>query len=86
MSEETRGILAPTEPHPSSNIALEYISKIPPIRLSLHQEALASTALEGNRLGEICAETLRRLYNKEPVGDRYLLGLAWAIRDMEDNK
>ena len=43
-----------------------------------------SLALEGNRLAEMCSETLRRLLAKEPVSDRYLLGLVWTIRDMEE--
>lgn len=85
MSEE-RGTLAPTEPHPASFSAREYLNRITPLKMSLFHESFASCAIEGNRLGEICAETLRRIVNKEPVSDRYLLGLAWAIRDMEENK
>jgi hypothetical protein len=50
------------------------------------QESLASCALEGNRLAEICGETLRRLLAHEPVSDRYLLGLAWYVRDYMDDK
>lgn len=73
------------EPHPSSENAMRYILSIPPDRLMKYLEALSSTAIEGNRLGEICSGTLNRLIKSEPVSDRYLLGLAWAIRNMEEN-
>lgn len=86
MSEE-RGTLAPTEPHPSSQSAMSYIKgKFYDNKLNNYQEAFSSCAIEGNRLGEICAETMRRIMHGKPVSDRYLLGLAWAIRDMEDKK
>ena len=45
------------------------------------QEAFSSCAIEGNRLAEVCSETLRRLLIGEPVSDRYVLGLAWAMVD-----
>jgi len=45
----------------------------------MHKEALASTALSGNRLAETCMGTIDRLAKGEPVSDRYLLGLAWTI-------
>ncbi len=86
MSEETRGTLAPTEPHPSAQFAINYIHKMLDQKLHRYSEAFASCAIESNRLGEVCAETLHRIMAGEPVSDRYLLGLAWAIRDMEDNK
>lgn len=46
------------------------------------KEALASTALSGNRQAEICMGTIERLANGEPVSDRYLLGLAWTIMEL----
>jgi hypothetical protein len=45
----------------------------------MHKEALASTALSGNRLAEISLGTIDRLAKGQPVSDRYLLGLAWTI-------
>jgi hypothetical protein len=45
------------------------------------REAIASTAISGNRLAEICNSTLDRLDKGEPVSDRYLLGLCWFLRD-----
>lgn len=74
------------EPHPSSSSALAYISSLGIQKLFEYQEAFATTAIEGNRLSEICLGTLNRLLNKEPVSDRYLLGLAWTIMRAEDNK
>ena len=52
--------------------------------LSSYIEPFASCAIAGNRLAEVCSETLRRLIDHEPVSDRYLMGLAWAIWKMED--
>lgn len=81
------GTLAPREPHPSAPFAMDYIREcLLKGRLHIYSEAFSSCAIEGNRLGEICAETLRRIMHGEPVSDRYLLGLAWAIRDKEDKK
>lgn len=79
-----KGELNKGEPHPSSSSALAYISSLGLQKLFEYQEAFASTAIEGNRLSEICLETLHRLLNKEPVSDRYLLGLAWILKSMEE--
>ena len=76
-----QGTLRPTEPHPAVFGARDYISRIPTATLFQFQEAFATCAIEGNRLGEICGETLRRLLSGEPVSDRYLLGLAWVLKD-----
>lgn len=73
MSE--RGTLDDKEPHPAAGMAREYIAKLPPATLAMLQESFASCAIEGNRLAEVCGETLRRLLNSEPVSDRYLMGL-----------
>lgn len=79
-----RGTLAPTEPHPAAFLDKDYIASLHMDRLLSYREAFASCAIEGNRLGEVCVETINRLFDKQPVSDRYLLGLAWAIRSMED--
>lgn len=50
------------------------------------REAIASTALSGNRLSQICNGTLDRLEKGESVSDRYLLGLCWILRDIELGK
>lgn len=72
------------EPHPSAESAMRYIASIPMQQLMLYREAFASCAIEGNRLGEICVGTLNRLLNNDQVSDRYLLGLAWAIKTMNE--
>jgi hypothetical protein len=83
-----RGTLKDGEPHPMARSALAYVAAY----LSqtenpfLLREAIASCALEGNRTAEICGETLERLLDHRPVSDRYLLGLAWFIKTMEDEK
>jgi len=68
------------EVHPAARTAFAYVkSHITPMLI----EAFASTALSGNRLANICTETLRRIMNGEPVSDRYLLGLAWTMMEMD---
>lgn len=76
----SRGELAPSEPHPAAYEAKAWIAKQPPEELYKWREAFASCAIEGNRIGDVCAETLNRLMNAQPVSDRYLLGLAWTMR------
>jgi hypothetical protein len=74
-----RGELVSGEPHPAYFYALEYISSIPYGELLILRESFASCAIEGNRLGEVCAETLDRLINNLPISDRYIMGLGLAI-------
>lgn len=77
--------LKEAEPHPASVSAMQYIQSIGFQRLLTYQGAYASLSMEGNnRLSEICGGTLARLINAEPVSDRYLLGLAWSMKEMEE--
>ncbi len=71
--------LAPGEPHPSAHDALLWIKKQSIHDLYQWNEAFASLAIDGNRTGQICSETLDRLLTGKPVSDRYLLGLAWTM-------
>lgn len=82
----TRGELKVGEPHPVAYDAKEYLAGLGVEKLMMYLEAYSSCALEGNRLGEICAETLDRLIHGKPVSDRYILGLAFSIRNMEEKK
>lgn len=75
-----RGELLLREPHPAAYAALAYIHSTSATELQLWLESFASNAIEGNRLAEVCGETLRRLMRGAPVSDRYLLGLAWTMR------
>jgi len=79
-----RCALAPTEPHPAAQDALQFVAGLGLPRLMTYLEAFSSCAIENNRLGEICGETLRRVLAHEPVSDRYILGLAWELKRMED--
>ena len=81
MSEEEIGTLKTGEYHPAADYAMEYIRSIPLEDLLLMQESFSSCAIEGNRLAEVCAETLNRIMHSKPVSDRYLLGLAWVMRN-----
>jgi hypothetical protein len=77
MSE--RGHLELTEAHPSAELALDIIKQVPLSELFIYMEAFSSCAIENNRGAEICGETLNRLLRKEPVSDRYLLGLVMGM-------
>ena len=84
--EISSGTIKDGEYHPAADDAMRYIKGLPIDELMTWIEAFASSAMAGNRLAEICSETLRRLTDNEPVSDRYLLGLAWTIRNMKDGK
>jgi len=85
-TEITRGTIKDGEYHPSADGAMIYIKELSFKERMMATEALASTALSGNRLAEICLETMNRLDEGKPVSDRYVLGLAWALRDLEKAK
>lgn len=75
--------LEPNEPHPMAQSAMNYVAKYIGANPNLI-EAIASTALSGNRTAEICMATLQRLLESKPVSDRYVLGLAWYLREIEE--
>lgn len=77
------GTLAIGEIHPAAQFALQYLTELG-AKLFTYQESFASCSISGDRLSEICSETLRRLLNHEPVSDRYLMGLAWTIWKSEN--
>ncbi len=74
--------LSPGEAHPAALSAIVYV--LQRINDPLLLEALASCAIESNRMAEICMGTINRIKNKQPVSDRYLLGLAWFLKEMEE--
>ena len=80
----TRGTLKEREPHQAALDALAWIRGIPVNELFIWSESFASNAIEGNRLAEVCGETLDRLMRGDPVSDRYVLGLAWAMKYGEE--
>ena len=85
MSEETPGTLKPDEFHPSALHAYRWIlENHSQDELMMQMEAISSVAISGNRMAEICSETLSRILNNEPVSDRYLLGLAWELMEQKN--
>lgn len=78
-TESERGTLKPGEKHPAAEIALQVILDLGMEGRLKWLNAFSSCAIEGNRLAEVCAETLRRIMDGGSVSDRYLMGLAWAI-------
>lgn len=80
-----KGALSIGEYHPASKSAMEYVrKKTLETDFFILKESIASTAIDGNRCSEICLETLTRIETGQNVSDRYLLGLAWFLRDIED--
>jgi hypothetical protein len=87
-AEAEPGTIKEGEYHPAADSAMAWLKGYMvqhPIEYRWHKEALASTALSGNRLAEICMSTIERLANGEPVSDRYLLGLAWTIMKLANH-
>jgi hypothetical protein len=72
------------EIHPSSYSAMNYILGINPKLWMAYVESISSSALAGNRTASICMGTIERLEKKEPVSDRYILGLAWFLKELEE--
>ncbi len=74
------------EPHPAAHEAKAWIAAYfegkPATEPFTLLEAFSSTGMSGNRTAQICGGTLKRLLNGEPVSDRYVLGLAWVLRNM----
>jgi len=77
-----KGTLKEGEPHPAYYIARVYIEQNMTPEII---EAFSSCSIKGNRMAEISMVTWNRLQNKEPVSDRYLMGLAWSIFEIKSN-
>ena len=78
------GTLGFGEVHPAAQIAIDYMNGIDRLKFMRHKEAIASTALAGNKLANVAFETLRRYEAGEPLSDRYLMGLAWLLWSLEN--
>lgn len=86
MENQSRDILQAGELHPMAVTALKYIYELGVEKLYTYLGSFSSVAIEGNRLAEVCAGTLRRIIGNQKVSDRYVMGLGWAIRQIEDSK
>ena len=83
MKDESE--LLPTEHHMAADHAMTWFKEWQLQNLQKYgmlREAVASTALSGNRLAQILHGTLERLATGQPVSDRYLLGLCWYIKEI----
>lgn len=81
------GTLDVGEAHPAAADAMGWViqyMKADPQRWMMLMESFASTAIEGNRSAEVALSTIQRLNKGWPVSDRYVLGLAWMIRNIEE--
>lgn len=81
MSDE----LKQGEPHPSVLLWFNQHVGHDPVEMFKWTELLATVAIEENKLARVCLATLNRLMKGKPVGDRYLLGLCWLLRDLKEN-
>ncbi|MCK9371249.1 hypothetical protein M0R04_15155 [Candidatus Dojkabacteria bacterium] len=85
-NDTERGTLGLSEPHPAAYEAIKYLRSLDFKEIATFSESFASCSLSGNRLSEVCSETLRRFMTGEPVSDRYILGLAWTIRTIKEHE
>ena len=82
-------VIKPGEHHPAADHALAWFKEyqmLHPIDWLMMKESIASTALAGNRLAQICFGTINRIDNDLPISDRYLLGLCWFLRESLEKK
>lgn len=83
MKDESE--LLPTEHHMAADHAMQWLQEWKVANVDKYfmlKEAVASTALSGNRLAQVLYGTLERLGKGQPVSDRYLLGLCWYIKEI----
>jgi len=73
------------EHHPTTKSALRYIQSRSPQDLIIFREACASCSIEGNRMSEILGDTIDRILKGQPVGERYVLALAFEYQRIQDN-
>lgn len=86
LAEEPRFTLRDGEFHPAVDRAFKIISfcmNDDPERWAMIVGAMDTTAIEGNRLSEVCLGTIQKLRNREKVGERYVLGLALTLICLE---
>lgn len=78
-----KGCLALGEYHPAADSAMNFVRQfLMNERYFLIKASISCTALAGGRLSEICLETIERIERGDPVSDRYLLGLAWFLKEI----
>lgn len=87
MTETPRGEIPSGEIHPATISAANWIGRLGKEKLRRYLGALSSCAIESNRDAEICGETIRRiLAGQHSIPDRYILGLAWYLRHIMEDK
>ena len=85
----SKATIADGEYHPAADGAMTWLKTLminDPKRYVTIKESLYSTALAGNQLAEICCSTIDRIATGQPVSDRYLLGLAWTVRQLYEHQ
>lgn len=81
--ELPKGEMPEGTPHYGAHIAMDYIRSIDQGQLLIYAESFSSVSMSGNHLASVCSETMSRILGGRPVSDRYLMGLAWVILNME---
>ena len=73
------------KPHPMVYDAKAYLLELKH-KLPVYAEVLSLCSSNGNELARVCSETMESFLTGKPVADRYLLGLAWYIRNSEEGR
>jgi hypothetical protein len=88
MTTDSEYTLNPGEYHPSANLAMNYLKSrmLDPYKWNLLVEAIANSSLASNRIAQLCYGTIKRLEEKQPISDRYLLGLVIFLKQLDDDR
>jgi len=78
--------LMPGEYHPAADSALAWVKSRTVNDLYTWLAVFSSDAIEGSSSALIYGETLKRLLDGKPVSDRYLLGLAWVLKELSERR
>jgi len=73
--------------HPAVHQAYRYIKEYIAdnvIGVPMLLESFASNAIKGNETAKYCLDTLERILENKPVGERYVFGLAWTLKYREE--
>lgn len=80
------GVLRPGEYHPATDAAFKYLAELPLDTLTEHMKTLANQAVAGSRCAGVCLHTLNAMLSGNQLADRYILGAAWTVKELEASK
>lgn len=88
---QAAGTIFSGEYHPAADSAMRWFKnyvRTQPEDYARSKMAILMAAEDSpkNRLAVICRATIERLAAGAPVSDRYLLGLVWFLKELQENK